>query len=76
MELDRPWSLCYNFSCMFMSVLLQLANSALERKTRCDIVSMLVTNTKILSDRLRPKISGDKKGKILGLRMQSFQLII
>lgn len=45
------WSLCYNFFCMFMSLLLQLANSALERKTRCDMASILVTNTQKLSVR-------------------------
>jgi hypothetical protein len=39
------WSLCYNFSCMFMSVLLQLANCALERETKCDVAPMLVRNT-------------------------------
>lgn len=67
---------------MFMSVLLQLANCALERETRCDVASMLVTNT--------PKFSvidcvprsglgwgrGDKKGKALGLKIHSFQFII
>lgn len=60
-----------------MSVLLQLANSALETENRCDIVICVANkHTKTLSDRLGLKIGGDKKEETLGLRIPSFQLII
>lgn len=62
---------------MFMSVLLQLANSALETENRCDIVIYTANkHTKTLSERLGLKISEDKKEETLGLRIRSFQLII
>lgn len=59
-----------------MSVLLQLANSALQTENRCDIVICAANkHTKTLSDRQGLKIGGDKKEETLGLRILSFQLI-
>lgn len=62
---------------MFMLVLHDMANNVLKTKNRYDIVIYVANkHMKTLSDRLGPKISGDKKEDTLGLRIRSFQLII
>lgn len=54
-----------------------MANNVLKTKNRYDIVIYVANkHMKTLSDRLGPKISGDKKEDTLGLRIRSFQLII
>lgn len=76
MGLNRLVTALLSFFLRVMSVLLQLANSALETENRCDIVIYAANkHTKTLNDRLGLKIGGDKKEETLSLRILSFQLI-